>query len=63
MPVSVTVPAVDKGISITPVLVATPSRYIALYPLSVAPKVTVAPEPDTAFNCIVYAPYVLFLIK
>ena len=46
MPVSVTVPAVANGISITPVLVATPSRYKSLYPLSVVEKVTVAPDRD-----------------
>tara|TARA_R110002111_G_scaffold80700_1_gene127509 strand:+ start:5988 stop:6290 length:303 start_codon:yes stop_codon:yes gene_type:complete len=57
VPVMVAIP-----ISITPVFVATPSRYISLYPLSVVEKVTVAPEPDTAFNCNVSAPVVPFLI-
>jgi len=63
VPVRVTSLASPNGTSKTPVFVATPSRYIILYPLSVAPKVTVAPEPDTAFICTVDAPVVPFLIK
>ena len=46
VPVSVTVPAVASGISITPVLVPTPSRYKSLYPLSVVEKVTVSNDRD-----------------
>ena len=59
VPVRVTSP-LPKPVSKTPVLVATPSKYTILCDLSSVAKVTVAPEPDAAFNCTVSAFVVAF---